>query len=280
MDGNPPVKIDIDKLSTGEGQARQSGTKVEKDDKLVESIRRTKGVLHPIIVKQEGDRYDIILGQRRWGAYKILVEEDKSRYSKIKAYVISRNLTEDEKKVISFVENIGRDDMQRQDYVNVIEHFYMKYDRKLGLAAKALGITPFFAKKYLTEARLSDKVKQCINNKQFRIDTAIKALEALGDDEESADDDMLITTATALKKLQPARREQVIKKIKLQPPSNKNIDKAIKAVPENLQPVKIYINEDQEGRIKIFQGKHRLGEREDAVVEAMDIGLAHDLQND
>ena len=113
LGNNPPTHIDIDKLDTREGQARQTGIKVEEGDKLVDSIRRTQGVLHPIIVKQVGDRYDIILGQRRWGAYKILVKEDESRYSKIKAFVISRDLTPDEQKVISFVENFGRDDMAK-----------------------------------------------------------------------------------------------------------------------------------------------------------------------
>ena len=117
---------------------------------------------------------------------------------------------------------------QRRDYLNIIEYFYMKNDRKITWAAKALGITPHHAKKYLTEARLSDDVKRCINKKQFSVDIAMKALQALGDDEESVDDDALVTTATMLKKLQPARRKQVIKKMKLQPTSGKDVDKAEK----------------------------------------------------
>ena len=279
LGNNPPAHIDIDKLDPGEVQARQAGIKVKEGDKLVDSIRRTQGVLHPIIVKQVGDRYDVILGQRRWGAYKILVKEDKSRYSKIKAFVITSDLTPDEQKVISFVENFGRDDMARQDYLNIIEYFYMKNDRKITWAAKDLGITPHYAKKYLTIARLSDKVKRCINEKQFNVDIAMKALQALGDDEESVDDDMLIATATTLKKLQPARRKQVIKKMKLQPISGKDVNKAEKEVPKTLYEITIQINEDQFGRIKMFQEKHDLGEQESAIIEAMDVGLDYDLQN-
>ena len=279
LGNNPPIHIDIDKLDTREGQARQTGTEVKEDDKLVDSIRRTQGVLHPIIVKQVGDRYDIILGQRRWGAYKILVKEDKSRYSKIKAFVISKDLAPDEQKIISFVENFGRDDMVKQDYLNIIEYFYMKNNRKITWAAEALGITPYHAKKYLTEARLSDTVKRCINEKQFNVDVAIKALQALGDDEESVDDNALIATATTLKKLQPARRKQVINKMKLQPTSDRDVNKAEKEVPERLYVIEIQINEDQIGRIKMFQEKHSLGEQESAIIEAMDVGLDYDLQN-
>ena len=133
-------------------------------------------------------------------------------------------------------------------------------------AAKDLGITPHYAKKYLTIARLSDKVKRCINEKQFNVDIAIKALQALGDDEESVDDDMLIATATTLKKLQPARRKQVIKKMKLQPISGKDVNKAEKEVPKKLYEITIQINEDQFGRIKMFQEKHDLGEQESAII--------------
>ena len=70
-------KIDISKLKTGTAQARQRGTKVDKDSKLVAAIRRTGGLVHPIIVKSiDGGMYEIILGQRRWGAHKILADED------------------------------------------------------------------------------------------------------------------------------------------------------------------------------------------------------------
>lgn len=280
LGNNPPIYIDINKLDTREGQARQIGIKVDENDKLVDSIRRTQGVLHPIIVKQEGDRYDIILGQRRWGAYKILVKEDESRYSKIKAFVISKDLTPDELKVISFVENFGRDKMEKQDYANIIEYFYMKNNRKITWTAKDLGITPHYVKKYLTVARLSDRVKRCINEKQFSTDMAIKALQALGDDEESVDDDNLIATAITLKELQPARRKLVIDKMESQPISGKDVKKAEKDVPKIFHVVEIQITEDQDGRIKMFQEKHNIDQRESAITEAMDVGLDYDLQND
>ena len=275
-----PEKIDITKLETGTAQARQRGTKVEKDDKLVDAIRRTKGLMHSIIVKQiDGDRYEIVVGQRRWGAYKILAEED-SKYSKIKAYVIKRDLSDDEKKVISFVENYGRNDMQKADYVDVIDYFYAKYNRKITLAAKALGINATTAKKYLTESRLSDNVRQCINEKQFSIDTAIKALEALGDDEESVDDDVLIETAMELKSLQPARRDKVLQKMKTQEASKKDVKKAINEVPTKLIPIHIDATEEMIERLQKFMVKHQNDNESDAASEALDIGLKHDLSEE
>ena len=103
----PWVKLPIDDLETGNVQARQSDTDVKEDDKLVGAIRRTKGIIHPIVVKDlktDPKKYEIIIGQRRTGAYHILKNED-SRYNEIKAYVVERDLTDNEIRIISFVEN-------------------------------------------------------------------------------------------------------------------------------------------------------------------------------
>jgi len=279
LGGISPEKIDISKLTTGTVQARQRGTKVEPDDKLVSAIRRVGGLLQPIIIKSiDGGMYEIILGQRRWGAHKILAEED-SKYSQIKSYVITRDLSEDEKRVISFIENFGRDDMQKSDYVDVIEYFYTKYGRKIKLAAEALGIHISTAKKYLTEARLSDKVRLCINEKQFNIDTAMKALEALGDDEESVDEDVLIETAIELKRLQPARRSKVVSKMKAQDPGSKSISTAISQVPTKLITIKIDATEDQIERLDKFKTKHDSDDESEAASQAMDLGLDYDEKN-
>lgn len=274
-----PVKIDISKLTTGTAQARQRGAKVEPDDKLVSAIRCVGGLLQPIIVKATKDQmYEIILGQRRWGAYKILAGEDP-KYSQIKSYVITRDLSEDEKKVISFIENYGRDDMEKSDYVDVIEYFYTKYGRKITLAAQKLGLTVSEAKKYLTEARLSDKIRQCINEKQFNIDTAMRALVALGDDEESVNEDQLIETAMELRKLPPARRAKVVAKMKAQDPDKKSFKQAENQVPLKTIVIKIEASEDQIERLAKFQARHNNTDESEAASEAMDLGLDSDENN-
>ena len=69
--------IPVANCQTGTSQARQTNTKVDKDSKLVASIKKAGGLLHPIIVKSQSDgNYEIIIGQRRAGAYNILKEEN------------------------------------------------------------------------------------------------------------------------------------------------------------------------------------------------------------
>jgi len=261
--------IPIVDCETGSTQARQSRTDLDIDSKLVSAIRRTGGVLQPIILrKKEGGKYEIIVGQRRTSAYRILQEEDP-KYQKIKAYVIERDLSDDEIRIISFVENFGRDDMDNSDYVNVIEYFYMKFGGVLKATAKALGISTEAVKKYLTHARLSDKVKKCIEDKEFTIDTAMKALKGLGDDEDSVEDEMLIETAKELKKAKPTTRNKAVKKMQI-----KGIT-AKQAVLESQATTTIPIEVTDETMDSLEQYKETKGQESipEAAVDAMETEL-------
>ena len=211
-----PQYIAIDKCCTGTVQARQQGTDVKDDNKLVDSIRATGGVIHPIIVQDnKNDTFEIIVGQRRTSAYHILREEDPKKYENIRAYVVERALTDDEIKIISFVECYGRSDMEKVDYASVIEYFYRKYGRSVEQAGKALGLSTKQVKKYLAEARLPEKVKEAMRGDDgFSIDVAMKALKGMGDDEESVDPDVLIEIARILKKVKPGIRNKAVKKMR------------------------------------------------------------------
>jgi len=253
---------------------RQSGTKVKKDDNLVDQIRRSRGILHPIIVKDLHDgTYEIIVGQRRTGSYHILKEED-SKYEKIKAYVIEKDLTEDEKKVISFIENFGRDDAEHTDYVNVIEYFYQKYNRNKTTTAKVLGIDVRHVTKYLTHARLSEKVKKSIQNKEFTIDVAMKALRGLGDDENSVDEDILIETSKELAKVRPAIRKKAVKNMQTQQISaSEAVEKA-----GEISEIRIDMSDEVLDRLNNYKDKHGYATESEAAFEAIDAELTRDLE--
>ena len=213
LDTNP-IKIPVNECSIGGAQAAQSGREVKEDDPLVISIRDMGGLIHPIIVKKIEDGYDIVTGQRRWNAHQLL------NMSQIKAFVIERDLSDAERKVISFAENVGQKTMSHKDYVDVIEFFYDRYGggpQGIRDAADTLGITVKMAKEYLKQARIPPAVKKCIEDKIFSQDIALKALLALGDDEESADPNVWIETAKNLKLLIPKIRGLVAKAMKKHP---------------------------------------------------------------
>ena len=64
-----PLEVDIDRLSPGRFQPRGQMDDSRLDD-LAASIR-SNGIIQPIVVRREGDRFQIIAGERRWrAAYK------------------------------------------------------------------------------------------------------------------------------------------------------------------------------------------------------------------
>jgi ParB-like chromosome segregation protein Spo0J len=215
-----PTKIPVDSCVV-------SGDPIDPNDKLISAIKRTKGIIHPIIVEHlENGKYYVVIGKRRVLAYRILKKED-SEYEEIRAYVSKGKLTGEQKKAISFEEGMRQRPIDKIDYVDVIEYIYEKNGKSLKNTAHELGLTVAEVKKYLTHARLSDKVKKCIEDKEFTIDTAMKALQALGEDEESVDDDFLIELAKELTKVPPMRRKEIVKEM------NKNhitFDEAVEKV--------------------------------------------------
>ena len=74
------MMIPINKCVFGVDEARRQNVSVKEDDNLVSSIRRMGGLINPVILQDlKNGQYEIIVGQRRVGAYHILKNED-SKY--------------------------------------------------------------------------------------------------------------------------------------------------------------------------------------------------------
>ena len=81
--------IPIDKCVTGIAEARQAGTEVKKDDKLVVSIRKLHGIIHPVILHDlKNGQYEIVNGLRRYHAFNQLNKKHPSEgWDKIPAII-------------------------------------------------------------------------------------------------------------------------------------------------------------------------------------------------
>jgi ParB family chromosome partitioning protein len=64
-----PVDVDIDRLTPNEFQPRVMVDDTRLDE-LAQSIK-SNGVIQPIVVRQYGDRFQIIAGERRWRAARL-----------------------------------------------------------------------------------------------------------------------------------------------------------------------------------------------------------------
>ena len=92
------------KLTQVEPNRKQPRKQFDEDAllELAESIKQF-GVLQPLLVKQKGDYFEIIAGERRWRASKLAGIKEVP--------VIVKELTEQETVEISLIENIQRENL-------------------------------------------------------------------------------------------------------------------------------------------------------------------------
>lgn len=264
--GSGIVEVELDKITSGTSQARQRNVGVSKDDDLVSSIRKN-GLLSPIILKRLSDGgFEIVVGQRRFLAHKEL------GMSTIKACILEGDVSEIDAKKISLIENLARKDMKHADYVDTVQWFMDRYNSTTTVAEE-LGISAATVRKYLTISRLPSDVKGDIEQKTYETRDALRALEALGNDETTVDVEMLRETAKEMHKLAPQVQKKLISVKKHEPgtPIGIAIEKAKKRA--ELHKFTIEVTPDQQARIGMFQSSRRLDSFQYAAAELIDMGL-------
>ena len=126
---NEPKEIDIGLIDRNPEQPR----KIFDEDalrELAESIK-VHGVIQPIIVKQIGDRYVIIAGERRWRA---------SRLAGLKTIpCIIKNYTEQEISEIAIIENLQREDLNPIESAKAIKNLINQYNLTQDEVADKIG---------------------------------------------------------------------------------------------------------------------------------------------
>ena len=99
---------------------------------LSESIKQY-GVLHPLLVSDKKDYYEIIAGERRWRAAKLA--------GLTEIPVIVKEFSEQELVEISLIENIQREDLnpveEAMAYKRLIDEFHLKQDEIADRVAKS-----------------------------------------------------------------------------------------------------------------------------------------------
>ena len=264
--GTEIEEIELDKISAGRSQARQRDVEVSEDDDLVTSIMKN-GLLCPIIVKrQDGGKFEVVVGQRRFRAHEILNK------STIKACVLKSGVSDIDAKKISLIENLARKDMKHADYVDTVQWFMDKYNSTKSVADE-LGISVATVRKYLSIGRLPAEVKKDIEGKKYETRHALKALDALGGDETAVDVINLRETAALIKELSPQAQNKFVE-IKKHEPGTSGQIVAKKAVTRTeIHKFTVEVASDQYERIGTFQNRERLKTPERAAEELIDRGL-------
>lgn len=121
--------LDINLLSPGRFQPRKKFDDVSIQE-LADSIS-AQGILQPLIVKEAGNKYEIIVGERRWRA------AQKVGLTHIPAFVC--NVNDETALAYALIENIQREELtaieEAQVFKKLIEEFSLTHDE----VGKAVG---------------------------------------------------------------------------------------------------------------------------------------------
>ena len=151
--GDGLTEIDIDRIHRGRYQPRQVFAP-EALEELADSIR-SQGVVQPIVVRPEGDHFELVAGERRWRAAQL------AGLQKIPAVI--RELDSRSTAAIALIENIQREDLnpleEAQAFLRLIEEFDLTHQQ----VADSIGRSRAAVSNLLRLLDLAEPVKEQVN---------------------------------------------------------------------------------------------------------------------
>ena len=147
------VEIDIERIQRGRFQPRQNF-----DDQalreLADSIR-SQGIVQPVVLRPEGDHYELVAGERRWRAAQL------AGLQKIPAVV--RELDQKSAAAIALIENIQREDLNPLEEATAFLRLIEEFDLTHQQVAESVGRSRAAVSNLLRLLDLADPVKQQVN---------------------------------------------------------------------------------------------------------------------
>jgi len=145
------------------------------DDAKLEDLKasiKEKGILQPLLVRQQGDKYEIVAGERRFKAAKALGLQEVP--------VIIKNVTDREALVLALVENIQREELnaieEAMGFKRLIEEFQFTQEA----VAEAIGKDRSTITNLLRLLRLPEEIQQHVAQNKLSMGHA-RALLGLED---------------------------------------------------------------------------------------------------
>lgn len=198
------AEIDIELITPNPMQPRQT---FDPDtlNELAQSISKS-GILQPILVVPEDERYKIIVGERRWRA------AQKAGLKKIPALI--RSMEAATQIEASLIENIQRDDLNPLDIAHAYQTMIKTLDYTQAQVAEKVGKDRASVANYIRLLQLPQEVQYCLANRSLSMGHA-RALLSLEDPEVQKS----IAEQIVKKNLSVREVEQTVKNFKPTPPT-------------------------------------------------------------
>ena len=242
------VMVSLSLVEPNRKQPRKSFNE-DKLEELADSIKQ-QGVLIPLMVRHNGNMFEIIAGERRWRASK------KAGLKEIPV-IIRDDLTEEQIFEIQLIENIQREDLnpieEALGYERLIKEFHMKQDEVAEKVSKSrVAIT-----NSMRLLKLSPEVQQMVIDEKLTTGHA-RALISV----EDSDKQLALAERIFDEKLSVREAEKIVKQ--LDKPVKEKVEKkkndSLEAVYRDLEErcknavgtkVDIISKEDGAGKIEI-----------------------------
>lgn len=124
-----------------------------KFDELLVSIR-DQGLIQPIVVVKEGDKYRLVAGRRRLEVCKVL------KWKKIPSVI--QDYTEEQVAIIRLHENVNREDVNPIDLANYIRSCMDRFNWSQSEAADHLNRSDAYVSQYLKLLTLDEETKRMV----------------------------------------------------------------------------------------------------------------------
>lgn len=236
------MEVSIDKIDSNPMQPRKDFNE-EKLAELAESIEHN-GIIQPLIVQKNGERYTIIAGERRYRAARLV--------GLGAVPVLVRNYTQMQVMEIALVENLQRDDLNPLEESAGIELLISQYNLTQEEVGQRLGKSRTAVTNSLRLLKLPDSIQQVLRSGQISSGHA-RALLALPETKQQE----AVCKEIIQKNLSVRQTENIIKKIKTGKGKRKKIElpPELNEVAQSLQDTfatKVRIQGDlQRGSIRI-----------------------------
>ena len=239
--GNGMVELDIDRIQRGKYQPRQV-FEPESLQELADSIR-VQGIVQPIVVRPEGQHFELVAGERRWRAAQL------AGLQKVPAVI--RELDSKSAAAIALIENIQREDLnpleEAQAFLRLIEEFDLTHQQ----VADSVGRSRATVSNLLRLLDLAEPVKQQVNQGLLNMGHA-RALLAL-----IRHDQVEIAKLVVNRGLSVRETELLVKKTLA---AENRVEARPKAIDPDIRRLESRISEKLGAGVKIKPGKKGSGQ--------------------
>ncbi len=143
------IQLDIDRIQRGKYQPRQHFDQQSLQE-LANSIH-SQGIIQPIVVRPEGNHFELIAGERRWRAAQI------AGLQKIPAVI--RDIDGKSAAAIALIENIQREDLNPLEEAQALMRLIDEFDLTHQQVADSVGRSRASVSNLLRLLDLADPVK-------------------------------------------------------------------------------------------------------------------------